>query len=56
MRRFQCPYCSHIYDERLGDPDSGIAPGTRWEDIPDSWTCPQCGAAKSDYHLMDGGA
>lgn len=53
MRRYQCRYCSHIYDERLGDPDSGIAPGTRFEDIPDDWMCPECGAAKDDYDLIE---
>lgn len=52
-RRYRCRYCSHVYDERLGDPDSGIAPGTRFEDIPDDWQCPECGAAKSDYDLCD---
>jgi rubredoxin len=48
-RRYQCRYCSHVYDERLGDPDSGIAPGTRFDDIPDDWQCPDCGAGKADY-------
>lgn len=52
-RRYRCRYCSHIYDEALGDPDSGIVPGTRFEDIPDGWMCPECGAAKSDYDLID---
>ena len=52
-RRYRCRYCSHVYDETLGDPDSGIAPGTRYEDIPDSWICPECGAAKLDYELEE---
>jgi len=52
-RRYRCRYCSHIYDESLGDPDSGIAPGTCYEDIPESWICPECGAAKSDYELIE---
>ena len=52
-RRYRCRYCSHVYDEALGDPDSGIAPGTRYEDIPDSWLCPECGAAKGDYALIE---
>ncbi|MGH8460385.1 MAG: rubredoxin [Stenotrophobium sp.] len=52
-RRYRCRYCSHIYDEALGDPDGGIAPGTRYEDIPDDWICPECGAAKSDYELIE---
>jgi rubredoxin len=53
MRKWQCNFCSHVYDERLGDPATGIPPGTRLEDIPDDWICPDCGAGKSDYHLMD---
>ena len=50
-RRYRCRYCSHVYDEALGDADSGIAPGTRFEDIPDDWICPECGAGKGDYEL-----
>lgn len=52
-RRYRCRYCSHVYDEALGDSDSGIAPGTRFENIPDGWMCPECGAAKGDYDLID---
>lgn len=52
-RRFRCRYCSHVYDEALGDPDGDIAPGTRYEDIPDDWVCPECGASKSDYDLIE---
>ena len=52
FRKFHCRVCGHLYDEALGDPDSGIAPGTRWEDIPESWSCPQCGVTKSDFSLM----
>ena len=51
-RKYQCGVCGHIYDEAEGDEDSGIAPGTRWEDIPDDWRCPECGAEKSEYSLM----
>ena len=51
-RKFQCAICDHVYDEAAGDPDSGIAPGTRWEDIPETWCCPECGAAKTDFTLM----
>ncbi|WP_271669767.1 rubredoxin [Bradyrhizobium sp. CCBAU 51627] len=53
MRKYRCAYCAHVYDEAQGDPDSGIAPGTRFEDIPDDWQCPECGAAKGDYHLIE---
>jgi rubredoxin len=53
MSRFRCRFCSHVYDEKLGDPDSGIAPGTRFEDIPSEWLCPECGATKADYEPID---
>lgn len=53
MRKFRCTYCSHVYDEAMGDPDSGIAPGTRFEEIPDDWQCLECGALKSDYQLIE---
>lgn len=52
-RRYRCRYCSHVYDEALGDADGGIAAGTRFDDIPDDWICPECGAAKSDYDLIE---
>ena len=45
--------CAHIYDEQAGDPEAGLAPGTRWEDIPDDWICPECGSEKRDYELID---
>ena len=46
-RRFGCSVCDHVYDEALGD--EYFAPGTRWEDIPEDWVCPDCGATKSDF-------
>lgn len=52
-RRFHCTLCSHIYDEAVGDPQSNIAPGTRFADLPDDWVCPDCGATKADYEPMD---
>lgn len=52
FKKYQCLECEHIYDEAKGDPDSGIAPGTRWADIPDSWDCPICGAPKSFFTLV----
>ena len=48
-----CLICGHIYDEAQGDPEHGIAPGTRWEDVPESWSCPDCGAAKSDFEMLE---
>ncbi len=46
FKKYKCKTCGHIYDEEKGDPRNGIAPGTRWEDLPDDWECPGCGAAK----------
>ena len=51
-RRYQCPVCGHIYDESVGDAASGVAPGTRFVDLPDDWVCPDCGAAKTDFEQM----
>jgi len=51
-RQWQCFFCGFVYDEAQGLPDEGIAPGTRWEDIPEDWVCPSCGAAKSDFGMM----
>jgi len=48
-RKFLCVVCGFIYDEAKGDPDSGLAPGTKWEDIPEDWSCPECGVTKSDF-------
>ncbi len=53
FRKWQCAMCGHIYDEALGDPDGGIQPGTRWEDVPDDWTCPDCGSPKADFALLE---
>ncbi|MEH2061799.1 MAG: rubredoxin [Nostoc sp.] len=49
MAKYKCTICSYIYDPEQGDPDSGIAPGTAFEDIPEDWVCPTCGAQKSDF-------
>ena len=52
-RTWMCIICGYVYDERLGEPDEGIAPGTRWEDIPEDWTCPDCGASKDDFEMVE---
>ncbi|MDY6940288.1 MAG: rubredoxin [Cyanobacteriota bacterium] len=49
MQQYICNVCNYIYDPAKGDPDSGIEPGTPFEDIPDDWECPVCGAKKSDF-------
>ena len=52
-KRYRCTICGHIYDPAEGDPDAGIVPGTAFEDIPADWSCPDCGATKADFELID---
>lgn len=52
MSKYECP-CSYVYDEEMGDPSSGIAAGTKWEDIPDDWVCPVCGLGKEEFTKLD---
>lgn len=52
-RQWQCYFCAHVYDEALGDVAAGIAPGTPWEDVPAGWCCPDCGATKADFALVE---
>ena len=54
MSKYKCSVCGYIYDPELGDPDGGIKPGTPFESIPDGWTCPVCGASKSDFEKVEG--
>ena len=49
MKKYVCDLCGYVYDPLAGDPDSGIAPGTAFEDLPDDWVCPLCGASKEDF-------
>lgn len=53
MKKWRCRFCSHVYDEAKGDPDAGISAGTPFTQLPDDWICPDCGAGKQDYELMD---
>lgn len=53
MKKFQCVVCGWIYDEAQGDEEHGLARGTRWADVPDSWTCPDCGVSKSDFEMVE---
>lgn len=53
MKKYGCEACDYIYDPELGDPDNGIAPGTAFEDIPDDWTCPDCGVDKELFSAID---
>ena len=49
MEKWTCVVCGYVYDEAVGDPDSGIAPGTKFEDLPDDWVCPVCGVSKDQF-------
>lgn len=52
-KTWMCLVCGWIYDEAVGSPDDDIAPGTRWEDVPISWSCPECGARKEDFEMVE---
>ncbi len=53
VKKWQCLVCGFIYDEELGLPEDGIAPGTRWDEIPDDWMCPECGVGKEDFEMVE---
>jgi len=53
FKKWQCVLCAFSYDEAEGLPEEGIAPGTRWADVPDDWNCPDCGAAKGDFEMVE---
>lgn len=48
-----CALCNFVYDEAKGLPDEGIPPGTRWEDVPEDWFCPECGAVKCQFDMVE---
>ncbi|MBI5443387.1 MAG: rubredoxin [Deltaproteobacteria bacterium] len=52
MSKYQCTVCGYIYDPAKGDSEGGIGPGTSFEDLPDDWTCPDCGAEKSAFEPL----
>lgn len=53
LKKYRCTICNYIYDPEQGDPASDIPPGTPFEEILDSWMCPDCGATKADFEPMD---
>ena len=54
MAKYRCTVCGYVYDPELGDPDGDIRPGTPFEDIPDTWVCPVCGASKDQFEKEEG--
>lgn len=53
MKKYMCILCGLIYDEQLGWPEDGITAGTKWEDVPESWICPECAASKGDFEMIE---
>ncbi len=53
MNTWLCIVCGYVYDESKGDPEHGIAPGTRWADIPENWECPDCGVSKMEFDMIE---
>lgn len=52
MEKWTCTVCGYVYDPEVGDPDSGIAPGTTFEEIPENWVCPLCGVGKESFEKL----
>lgn len=53
MKAWMCVICGYLYEEAEGDPEGGVAAGTRWDDVPLSWRCPDCGAGKEDFEMVE---
>lgn len=53
MKKYQCTMCEYVYDPAQGDPENGVNPGTPFEDIPDDWVCPICGAEKDMFEAIE---
>ena len=53
MKKWICAVCGWVYDEAKGLPEEGIAAGTKWEDIPEDWLCPECGVGKDEFEMVE---
>jgi len=53
MKSYMCVVCGFVYDEEKGMPDEGITPGTKWADVPETWKCPECGASKEEFEMIE---
>ncbi len=52
-KTFMCQVCGYVYDEAEGRIEDGLAPGTRWKDVPEEWRCPDCGVGKDDFDMIE---
>jgi rubredoxin len=53
FKTWMCLICGFLYEEEKGLPEEGVPPGTRWEEVPMNWTCPECGARKEDFEMLE---
>ena len=53
MQKYRCTVCGYVYDPEAGDPDNGVDPGTAFADLPDDWSCPECGAEKDLFEPVE---
>ena len=53
MQKYECQVCGYIYDPEIGDDEAGIVAGTKFEDLPDEWVCPDCGVGKEEFEPVD---
>ncbi len=53
LKQYMCVICGFVYDEEEGLEEEGFQPGTKWEDIPLNWVCPECGAGKEDFEMVE---
>ncbi len=53
MEKYECTVCGYVYDSELGDPDNDVPPGTSFDDVPEDWTCPVCGASKDQFEKTE---
>lgn len=53
MEKYRCTVCGYIYEPQAGDPENGINPGTSFEDLPESWVCPECGVGKESFEKVE---
>jgi len=53
MKRFKCTICGYVYDPEIGDVNGNVSPGTSFEDLPDDWVCPICGATKDQFEIEE---